>query len=84
MTLPSGSLFILGSTTNARFTHAVLPVSGKGPGAPDVGVEGDRATCRVEDGYRISLTFRVVHTFLDRKQGACLGKSLWPLATRPS
>ena len=61
---------------NVGFTHAVLPASGKGSGAPDVGVEGDRATCRVEDGGRISLTFCAVHTFLDHDTGCLFGQAV--------
>ena len=38
--------------------------------------EGDRATCRVEDGGRISLTFRAVHTFLDRDTGCLFGQAV--------
>ena len=71
MTLPSGSLFILGSETNARFTHSVLPVSGEGDSVPDIGEDGGKATCRVEVRGRISLTFHAVHMFLDRNIG-CL------------
>ena len=63
VTLPSSSLFMLGPA-NARFSHTVLPASGEGNGAPDVGEEGGRATCRVEDGGHISLTFCVVHMLL--------------------
>lgn len=76
VTLPSSSLFMLGPATNARFTHAVLPASGEGGGAPDVGEEGGRATCRREDGGRISLTFRAVHTFLDRDTGCLFGQAV--------
>ena len=75
VTLPSSSLFMLGPA-NARFTHAVLPASGEGDGAPDVGEEGGRATCRVEDGGRISLAFCAVHTCLDRDTGCLFGQAV--------
>ena len=73
VTLQSVSLFILGSAMNTWFTHSVLPALGEGDGASDVGGEGDRSTCCVEDGGRISLTFCAVHTFLDRNTGFVFG-----------
>merc|ERR1719253_2455528 len=77
--LPPGSMFVLGPYTNARFTHAVLPLICEEEGGEDgrknrtassdeggkrTGGEGD-VRCSVEDGGRISLTFRDVRTFLD-------------------
>ena len=67
---------MLDLATNAWFTHALLPVLGEGSGSPDIGEEEGRATCRVENGGCISLTFRAVHTFLDRNTGCLFGQAV--------
>lgn len=80
--LPPGSMFVLGPFTNARFTHAILPSKG-GEGASGRrrfrrsgrgATEG--AECRVEEGGRISLTFRDVRTFLDVKTQRLFGQGV--------
>lgn len=69
--LPPGSMFVLGPETNATFTHAVLPTSNvkKKRG-------GNSIKCSVEDGGRISLTFRDVRTFLDLKSQRLFGQGV--------
>ena len=85
--LPPGSMFVLGPETNARFTHAVLPMDdfgdreGRENGDCDDGdEEGDEMTentkCSIEDGGRISLTFRDVRTFLDVKTQRLFGQGV--------
>ena len=76
VTLTSGSLFVLNPTTNVLFTHLVLPAPREVRGGKDVGEEGNSATCRVEDGGRISLTFCAVHTFLDPNTGCLFGQAV--------
>mmetsp|Transcript_29009 Transcript_29009/g.69954 ORF Transcript_29009/g.69954 Transcript_29009/m.69954 type:complete len:396 (-) Transcript_29009:906-2093(-) len=85
-----GSMFVLGPYTNARFTHAVLPLICEEEGGED-GREnrtassdegGERTSgeddvrCSVEDGGRISLTFRDVRTFLDVRTKRLFGQGV--------
>ncbi|KAL3822753.1 hypothetical protein ACHAXA_008056 [Cyclostephanos tholiformis] len=69
--LPPGSMLVLGPYTNARFTHAVLPLSSNDR---PTAMTGDDVTCNVEEGGRISLTFRDVRTFLDTKTQRLFGQ----------
>ena len=86
--LPSGSMFVLGPYTNARFTHAILPMeeieehsnrrvgfAKKGENASSEKLDVD-ATCNVLVGGRISLTLRDVRTFLDVKTDRLFGQGI--------
>eukprot|EP00580_Thalassiosira_gravida_P017288 CAMPEP_0201665222 /NCGR_PEP_ID=MMETSP0494-20130426/6435_1 /ASSEMBLY_ACC=CAM_ASM_000839 /TAXON_ID=420259 /ORGANISM="Thalassiosira gravida, Strain GMp14c1" /LENGTH=647 /DNA_ID=CAMNT_0048144133 /DNA_START=12 /DNA_END=1955 /DNA_ORIENTATION=- len=84
--MPPNSMFVLGPFTNARFTHAVLPMTEEAEGRGGNGANNDDdmfgpaenndVTCNVEAGGRISLTFRDVRTFLDVKTQRLFGQGV--------
>jgi len=77
--LPPGSMLVLGPETNARFTHSVLPIRGdykENCNEKKVNLSDIVAKCIVNEGGRISLTFRDVRTFLDVKSLRLFGQGV--------
>jgi alkylated DNA repair dioxygenase AlkB len=74
--LPSNSLFTLGSETNAQYLHSI-----KADKRRHCEKSQEELLC---SGQRISLTFRSISTYLDRKTGNLIGQGAPNIASTSS